>query len=164
MSKFDEDKKSEGRFARHRRIASEVYAEPRSIGRLFRDGFVTLWVAHGAGFYGLGWIAAFLVLEADMFTGDIVQSEGVGDFISNQLLEYVLRIGLLSFLNSLLAAIWPVYVLQWLSGYGIVVLVAGYYGFEKLLRPFVESQFPELREARELAEKNKIKKKKTKKK
>jgi hypothetical protein len=157
-----QDKKTEGRFTRHRRIASEVYAEPRSVGRLARKGLITLWVAHGAGFYGLGWIVAFCVLEFNMFTGDIVQSEGVTDFITNQLLEYVLRIGLLSFLNTLLAAIWPVYVLQWWSGYGLVVLVAGYFGFEKLLRPIVESQFPELREAREQARKNKVEKKKKK--
>ncbi len=162
MRKKHPDKKDEGRFARHRRIAGEVYAEPSSIGRLARKGLISVWVAHGAGFYGLGWIVAFCVLEFNMLTGDVAQSEGVTDFITSQLLEYALRIGLLSFLNTLLAAIWPVYVLQWLSGYGLVALVAAYFGFEKLLRPIVESQFPELREAREQAHKNKVEKKKKK--
>jgi hypothetical protein len=144
--------KAEGRFSRHRRIAQEIYAEPRSSARFVRDGFVSVWVSHGAGFYGLGWIVTFVVLEVNMFGGELLQSDGVVDFFGSQLFEYVLRIGFLSFVNTLLAAIWPVYVLQWLSGYGVVLLIGGYYGFEKLLRPVVESRFPELGKAREAAE------------
>ena len=154
----DKETDKEGRFARHRRIAQEIYAEPRSIGGFIRDGFVSMWVAHGAGFYGLGWIVTFVVLEVNMFGGELVQSDGVADFVGSQLIEYALRVGFLSFMNSLLAAIWPVYVLQWLNGYGILILIGGYLGFEKLLRPMVESRFPELLEAREIAEAKKLKK------
>jgi hypothetical protein len=144
--------KAEGRFARHRRIAQEIYAEPRSIAGFIRDGFVSMWVSHGAGFYGLGWIVTFVVLEVNMFGGELLASDGVVDFFGSQLFEYVLRVGFLSFVNTLLAAIWPVYVLQWLSGYGVVLLIGGYYGFEKLLKPVVEGRFPELRKARQAAE------------
>ena len=91
-----------------------------------------------------------------MFGGGLVQSDGVADFVGSQLIEYALRVGFLSFVNSLLAAVWPVYVLQWLNGYGILILIGGYYGFEKLLRPMVESRFPELLEAREIAEAKKL--------
>ena len=144
--------KAEGRFARHRRIAEEIYAEPRSIAGFMRDGFISVWASHGAGFYGLGWIVTFVVLEVNLFSGELIASDGVADFVGSQLLEYLLRVGVMSFVNTLLAAIWPVYVLQWMSGYGIVLLVAGYYGFEKLLRPVVESRFPELGKARAAAD------------
>jgi len=144
--------KAEGRFARHRRIAQEIYAEPRSFAGFVRDGFISVWVSHGAGFYGLGWIVTFVVLEVNMFSGELFASDGIADFFGSQLFEYVLRVGFMSFVNTLLAAIWPVYVLQWLSGYGVVVLIGGYYGFEKLLRPVVESRFPELGKARQAAE------------
>lgn len=136
---------------RHRRIAQEIYAEPKSVGGHIRQGLLTLWVRHGAGFYGLGWVITFIVLEVQLITGELAESAGVADFVSSQLLEYLLRLGFMSFVNGLLASIWPLYVLQWLSGWGILVLVLGYYGFEKLLRPLVESSYPELREAREAA-------------
>lgn len=144
--------KAEGRFARHRRVAQEIYQEPRSIAGFVRDGFVSVWVSHGAGFYGLGWIVTFVVLEVNMFSGELSASDGVADFVGGQLFEYVLRVGFLSFVNTVLAAIWPVYVLQWFSGYGIVALIGGYYAFEKLLRPVVEDRFPELSKARAAAE------------
>jgi hypothetical protein len=144
--------KAEGRFARHRRVAQEIYAEPRSIAGFLRDGFVSVWVSHGAGFYGLGWIVTFVVLEVNLFSGELLGSDGVADFIGSQLFEYVLRVGFMSFVNSLLAAIWPVYVLEWFDVYGVVLFIGGYYGFEKLLKPVVEGQFPELRKARQAAE------------
>lgn len=141
--------KSEGRLARHRRIAREVYAQPRSLGGHIRDGFLSVWIARGAGFYGLGWILAFLVLEINMFSSELAESDGVGEFVGGQLIEYVLRVGFLSVVNSLLAFIWPAYLLEWLSGYGFLVLIGGYFGFERVVRPLVEGHFPELREARE---------------
>ncbi|MCB1684164.1 MAG: hypothetical protein R3E82_18675 [Pseudomonadales bacterium] len=147
--KRPQEQKREGRLARHRRIAGEIYAQPRTLGGHLRDGLLSVWVARGAGFYGLGWIITFLVLEVTMFSNELAESAGVTEFIGSQLIEYVFRMGFLSLVNSLLAAIWPVYLLQWLSGYGILVFVGGYFAFEKLLRPVVEGRFPELRAARE---------------
>ncbi len=97
---------------------AELWSEPHKIGGFLRQVFVSVWVRHGAGFYGLGWVITFIILEFEMFTGDIVESEGVADFVSSQLAEYVLRIGFMAFINTLLAAIWPVYVLQWFNGFG----------------------------------------------
>jgi len=148
--------KKPGRFARHSRIVKEIYAEPRSLGGHVRDGFIAVWLAHGAGFYGLGWICTFVVLEVNTFGGELAQSEGVAEFVGGQFIEYVIRVGFLSFVNSILAAIWPVYLLQWLSGYGILVLVGGYLAFERLLRPVVENRFPELRAARQAADARKL--------
>ena len=142
-------KTQESRLQRHGRIAREIYAEPRRIHRHVRQALAAVWARHGAGFYGLGWVITFIVLEVNLVSGEFGESEGLSDFLSSQLLEYLLRIGFMSFINGLLAAIWPVYVLQWFSYWGIAVLIAGYLTFEKVLRPIVESRFPELRDARE---------------
>jgi hypothetical protein len=93
-----------------------------------------------------------------MFSGELAQSDSVAEFVGSQFIEYALRVGVLSFVNSILAAIWPIYVLKWLSGYGILVLIGGYFGFEKLVRPVVEGLFPELRTAREAADAKKLEK------
>ncbi len=146
-----EESKKESRLARHRRIAEEIYAEPRTAGEHLRRAFVTVWASHGAGFYGLGWICAFVVLEFNLITGEFGESEGVGDFLGSQLLEYVFRVGFMSFVNGILASIWPVYVIEWLGAWAIVVLLGGYLAFEKLLRPAVEAWSPELKAAREAA-------------
>jgi len=65
--------------------------------------------------------------------------------ILGALFEWLLRMGADTFESMLYAFIWPVFVLQMLGGWGIVALVVAFVGFEKLLRPLVESAVPELR-------------------
>lgn len=156
------EEKAESRLARHHRIARELYAEPRAAGGYVRDAFISVWIRHGAGFYGLGWVVAFIVLEVNFFTEEIGASEGVLDFFGGQFFEYLFRLGFMSIINTLLAAIWPVYLLQWSTGYGFAVLVVGYFAFEKLLRPVVEQRFPELAAARAAVELKKQDKRKKK--
>jgi hypothetical protein len=141
-------KSKEGWIARHARTAREIHREPRSAITMLRSAAVGLWVARGGGFYGLGCLVAFIVLEVQMFTGDVAESTGVSDFITSQVLEFVLRIGFMSFVNGFLALIWPVYLLDWLGAPGLLVLFGGYMAFERVLRPFVERHIPELKEAR----------------
>ena len=150
--------KPESRFARHRRIAVEVYREPRTLRRHLREGFVAVWISRGGGFYGLGWMTTFLVLELQFFASEVAESEGVFEFLGGQVIEYLLRFGLMSVVNSFQALIWPAFVLQWLGGYGIALLIGGYFGFEKVLRPLVEDWFPELADARRQTERRKAEK------
>jgi len=150
---------TESRFTRHRRFAREIYREPRTIRTHLLQGFVSLWSARGGGFYGLGWSLTFIALEVQFFVSEVAQSNGIFDFVGGQLIEYVLRFGLMSVVNSLLALVWPVHVLQWLGGYGIVVLIAGFFAFEHFLRPLVEGRFPELAMAREQSALRKAEKK-----
>ncbi len=157
--------KSAGRLKRHRQLAQEIYHEPRSAGTHLRTALLTVWVQRGAGLYGLGWIVALIVLEVDLLTSEILSSEGVFEFIGGQLLEYVLRLGFMSFVNSFLALLWPVYVLQWMPEYGVFMLFGAYFVFEMALRPGLERVFPELAQARAaaLARKAALKAKKAKK-
>lgn len=139
----------EGRVAKHLRVAREVRAEPRLAVRLTRDWLVGLWAAKGGGFYGLGVVVTFLILEASTIAGDISGSESLAGFIGGELLEYVFRFGVQSFINGLLAFIWPAFVLERLEVWGLLLLVGGYFVFEYALKPTVENWAPELKAARE---------------
>ena len=141
-------KSKDGWIARHVRTARTIHREPRSVVTMLRTAAVGLWVARGGGFYGLGCLVTFIVLEVQMFTGDVAESTGVSDFITSQVLEFILRISFMSFVNGFLALIWPVYLLNWLGAPALLVLLGGYLAFERVLRPFVESHIPELKEAR----------------
>ena len=145
--------KKPGRLTRHVQTAKRLHAEPKSIGPMMREALVRVWSARGGGFYGLGYVIAFIIIEVQMFTGEILESSSVADFAFAQIFEFALRISFLSFINVFLAFIWPVYVLDFAGGYGLAALLLGYIVFEKLVRPVVENHFPELvavREEREL--------------
>ncbi|MCZ6644165.1 MAG: hypothetical protein O7G86_06425 [Gammaproteobacteria bacterium] len=137
--------KKEGRVERYKRQARQIHDNPKSIGTMIRGALLGVWRARGGGLYGLGYVVTFIVLEIRLIVGDVAESEGVVDFVSSQLIEFIFRFGIQSFVNGFLAFLWPVYVLNWLGTWSIVLLVGGYYGFEKLLRPAVEEWLPELR-------------------
>lgn len=147
----DEGGRKEGRIARHLRIAREVKAEPRTAITLVRGWLVHLWAARGGGLYGLGVVVSFLILEARMISEDLAESSGVADFLVGEIVEFVFRLGFMSFVNGFLALLWPVYVLERLELWGLVLLVGAYFAFEYGLRPFAESRLPELAEARQEA-------------
>ncbi len=144
VSKRTSDKKpkakKEGRIKRYQRQARQIHEDPKSIGTMIRDGLVGVWRARGGGFYGLGYLITFIWLEIQLLFGDVAESDGVVDFVSSQMIELFFR----SFVNGFLAFLWPVYVLQWMDGWGIALLVGGYFVFEKGLRPAVEGWLPDL--------------------
>ena len=142
-------KKKEGRIARQVRIAKEVRAEPRTALTLIRGWLVGLWTARGGGLYGLGVVVGFLILEVRMIAGDLAESSGVADFLVGEIVEFVFRLGFMSVVNGFLALLWPLWVLERLGVWGIVLLAGAYAAFEYGLRPLVESRVPELAEARE---------------
>lgn len=63
-------------------------------------------------------------------------------------MDYLIRISIDSFVNAILAFVWPALLLEWLRGWGVLVLVVGFVVFARLCAPAIESWFPELREAR----------------
>lgn len=138
-------RRREGRIRRHVRLAREVGQEPRRLYPVLRDLFLDIWRSRGGGFYGLGYAITFVYLEVAMVVGEVAGSDGVGDFALGALLEYLFRLGLLSFVNVFQALIWPVFVLDHLGWAGIILLAAGFAGFEYALKPLVEQHIPELR-------------------
>jgi hypothetical protein len=125
-------------------VLREIRDEPRRIVSLMGDGSFSTWRARGGGFFGLGYLIAFVVLELQMISTEVRGSDGVVEFFTSQIVEYIFRFAVQSLVNVILALIWPVYVLQWLEGWGLVALGGGYLLFEKVLRSYVEGWFPQL--------------------
>ena len=140
--------KKEGHLARKLRVARQIRDEPRSVPGLLRGWLLELWLARGGGFYGLGVVIAFVIFEIRFFVGDLWQSESLVNFVAQEVLSLVFRIGYQSIINLVLALIWPVYLLDRLGAWAIVLLIAGFLAFEKAFRPVLEQRLPELREAR----------------
>jgi hypothetical protein len=130
--------------ARHLRHARTLRADPKSAGPLLRAGLLGIWRARGGGFYGLGYLVTFVLLEVRLLATEVAQSEGVAEFVGSQLLEYLFRVGILSLLNVVQALIWPLLVLGQTGPWGLALLPLGYLAFERWLRPRVEAAFPEL--------------------
>lgn len=125
---------------------------------LLRGWVLKLWLARGGGFYGLGVVIAFVIFEIRFFVSDLWQSESVVDFVAQEALELVFRIGYQSFINLVQALVWPVYLLDRLGAWAFVILITGFFVFEQVLRPVLEERLPELREARQSRERAKTEK------
>ncbi|MEE8244615.1 MAG: hypothetical protein V3R27_06450 [Pseudomonadales bacterium] len=138
-------RKKEGRLRRHWRVAGELREDPKRATPLLREAVVNVWRSRGGGLYGLGYIVAFLIFEVQFVLTEVGESQGVVDFVSSQLIEYLLRFGLQSIINVFLALLWPLHVIDAFGVWGIVALIVAFLGFERLLRPTVERHFPELR-------------------
>lgn len=123
-------------------LATVLVTEPRSFPHVFsvvfRRGFRTVWNARGGGLYAVGFFLTFLWLELTMFVDDVAEASGVGDFITGQLFELILRFTFESLLNTLLAFLWPVYVMQYEPPIGLVFLGVAYLLFPRFVKPTLE--------------------------
>lgn len=129
--------------------AKRLVHDPKSSGSLLRGAVLRLWRARGGGFYGLGYLISFGVLQLKSFAGDVSTSNGAGDFVVGQVAGYVLRVTVESFANGVQALVWPLLVLGRFELPGIAMLGIGYLVFERRLRPLIETWFPELRKPHE---------------
>ena len=156
----DGAKKKPGRIARQIDVAMQIRRRPGSAIGLFGGWLLGLWQKKGAGFYGLGFVISFVILEIRSIIDDLTGDPATG--LLMQGVEFLVRFGVESVINGVLALVWPLFVLERLGAYGIVLLVGGYLVFERGLRPVVEHRFPELRETRELIARKKQEKKQQK--
>ena len=104
----------------------------------FRRWFRTLWNLRGGGLYALGYIVTFAWLEVTSVAGDIAESDGVGDFLGAQIVEFVFRFLSDSLANMIQAFLWPVELLAYRPPYGLAALVVLYAGFRTFLKPPIE--------------------------
>ena len=114
-----------------------IYAQPRQIGTIAWEAAITLWSSRGGGFYGLGYVVTFIVLETRTLFSGVATSETVLGFIGQEVTQVFFRLAFESLLNTFLAFLWPLYLLQWLSNWGIVVLVLGWWSYGKWAVPYV---------------------------
>ena len=107
---------------------------PQKVGGMFGKSVRDMYRARGGGFYACGFVISFLLLEARTLADDLFSSSGVGDFISGQLFEWVLRFALDSLGNTIQALIWPVTVIAWSPPFGIAGLAVGYIVFRQYIK------------------------------
>ena len=100
----------------------------------FRTWFAKVWHVRGGSLYALGFASTFIYLEIRTFIGEIAESSSVGDFISSQLIEVVFRFAIKSFINTIEALMWPIYVVQLTPPYGAIGLGIGFLVFTSYLQ------------------------------
>ncbi len=122
--------------------------EPRSIGPMLREGFVTLWQSRGGGLFGLGYVVTFVsleVLELPEFFGDLAALFAGDGTLPGSALVMGVDFFVDTLRNMLSAFMWPVWLIQALGGYGVLLLGVGFATFNRFIRPLVEQVLPELR-------------------
>jgi hypothetical protein len=122
-----------------------VATKPHSIGPMLRHGLLAIWRVRGGGFYGLGYLICFVVLEVRMFVGNFEGGDDVVTMIVFEVLEFVFRFTVQSFLNGLLAFLWPAFVLDVLHGWGILLIGGAWLAFDRWAKPYIEAWLPELK-------------------
>jgi hypothetical protein len=104
----------------------------------FRRWFAKIWKLRGGGLYACGYAVTFIVLEIRSLTGDVFESEGVVDFFTSQVFEFVFRFLSESLLNMIQAFIWPLYVIEFQPPWGVIGLGIAFFVFDRFLRKRVE--------------------------
>jgi hypothetical protein len=119
-------------------------AEPRSVPLQMRDAFLRLWRTRGGGFYGLGYVIAFIVLEIQAYVANLqsAATDVVGAAVQ-EVLQFVFRFAAQSMLNGLLAFGWPIFVVDKLGGWGLALIAAIWWPFDRYARPWIAARLPE---------------------
>lgn len=109
-----------------------------------REWFRKIWNVRGGGLYACGYAITFVVLEVTTIVGEIVGSDSIGEFLTEQLAEFIFRFASDSLVNMIKAFMWPVYVVQWSPPFGAVALGAAYFIFATYLKkPVTAWLFPD---------------------
>jgi hypothetical protein len=119
-------------------LVNEPRAFPGALLKVIRRSVRTIWDARGGGFYACGFVLTFIWLEITMFIEDIVEATGIADFFGEQLLEMLFRYLGESFVNTIKAFMWPVYIIQISPPWGVAVFVLMAVIFNKILKEPVE--------------------------
>ena len=104
-------------------LVKEPRAFPGALLQVIRRSVRTIWDARGGGYYACGFVLTFIWLEITMIIEDIAEATGIADFFGEQLLEMLFRYLGESFMNTIKAFMWPVYVIQISPPWGVAVFV-----------------------------------------
>jgi len=111
---------------------------PRVLPTWIRRPLGRMWRARGGGYYGMGYVVSYFVLEIRMLVGDLQETEGVADFITGQVLGFFVE----SFINAFVALAWPFLLVAEYELWGVGLLIVGYFVFERLIKPSLVKWFP----------------------
>ena len=101
----------------------------------FRRWFAKVWKIRGGGLYACGFVFTFIYLEVTTVTGEFIESDSIGAFFSEQLIEFVFRFAIDSMLNTLQALMWPAFIVQWQPPLGAIGLGVAFVAFPKYVKP-----------------------------
>lgn len=99
-----------------------------------RRWLARIWLTYGGGLYAVGYAVTFLYLEARSIVEEIVEADGVIDFLIGHLFEFIFRFAIESLANMVQAFIWFVPVISYRSPLGIILLGFGFWLFDIYLR------------------------------
>jgi hypothetical protein len=111
---------------------------PGAFLQVIRRSVRTIWDARGGGFYACGFVLTFIWLEITMFIEDIAEATGIADFFGEQLLEMLFRYLGESFVNTIRAFAWPVYIIQISPPWGLTAFVLMAVLFKNFLKEPIE--------------------------
>lgn len=103
----------------------------------FRGWFAKIWKVRGGGLYAVGWAITFAWLEVTTVVDEFLEADGVVDFFTGQLMEFVLRFMSDSFINMGLAFMWPAHVVAWQKPAGIILLIVAFALFPIFVKPYL---------------------------
>ncbi len=122
----------------------------------FRTWFAKVWKVRGGGLYACGYAVTFVYLEVRTIIGEFAESDSIGAFISEQLLEFVFRFAIDSIMNLVQAFMWPVYIVQFQPPVGAILLGIAFFLFPiTLKKPIERWLFPDGDEEAEKAAESK---------
>ena len=102
---------------------------------VFKRWARAVWQLRGGGFYALGFIVTFAYLEVmELLFDDIPTLVSMRDPFGGDLIDFVIDFLVDTLMNMLSAFIWPVHVLSWQEPWGVLLLIAGFLLFPKLLK------------------------------
>jgi hypothetical protein len=126
------------------RTVRGVVAEPHKVPAQVQAGLLKIWRVRGGGFYGLGYVIAFVILEIHAFVTNFEGDGDIATMIMQEVLQFVFRFAAQSFINGFIAFGWPVFVVDYLGGWGLLALAATWLAFERWAKPWINSKLPEL--------------------
>lgn len=105
----------------------------------FRNWFRNIWNVRGGGLYACGFAVTFLFLEIrEILFEDIAEFVAINNYLSGQLVEYVIRFFVDTFVNFVQALIWPVHVMRLWPPVGIIALSVAFFVFPYVLKQPIE--------------------------
>lgn len=121
-----------------RTAVREPRALPKQAHGIFRGWFRKVWNVRGGGLYAVGYAVCFLWFEANTLAREISQASGVGDFVSQQITEFITRFTADTIGNMVKSFIWPVYVVELHAMWGGIALGLAFWLFPIYLKPPIE--------------------------